>query len=201
MENQLNQPLTKREKRFLEQKKREEEAERAISRKKTKKIIIFGLLGLLVIGGAILGLKGYFQKIPAASTASSAQGSPKIEISPLEYDFGDISIAKGTVKHDYEIKNTGSGDLKIDNIWTSCHCTTAVLKVGDKESPVFGMDGHSFGWSQKIAPGEKGRLEVIFDPAFHGPQGIGAAVREIYLSTNDSQNERASVRLIANVTP
>ena len=99
----------------------------------------------------------------------------------------------------FEMKNTGDGDLKIDSIWTSCHCTTAKLTANGKTSAEFGMDKYST--SQKIAPGESGFLEVTFDPAFHGPQGIGAAVREIYLSTNDPLNPKARIQLSANVTP
>lgn len=110
-------------------------------------------------------------------------------------------MAEGLVKKTYEIKNTGGGDLKIDKIWTSCDCTTARLKVKDKESPEFGMHTSSLLWSQKIAPGETGFLEATFDPAFHGPQGTGPAVRIVYLSTNDPQNPKAEAKLFANVTP
>lgn len=61
------------------------------------------------------------------------------------------------------------------------------------------MDGGGVFWSQKIAPGETGQLEVIFDPAFHGSQGTGQVVRAVYLSTNDPENKKAEVRLLANV--
>lgn len=78
-------------------------------------------------------------------------------------------------------------------------CTTAVLKVGDKTSPEFGMHDNAAFWSQNITPGETGYLEVVFDPAFHGPQGVGQALRVIYLTTNDPENKKAEARLIANV--
>lgn len=79
-------------------------------------------------------------------------------------------------------------------------CTTAKLKVGDKESPEFGMHDNSVFWSQKIAPGQVGYLDVAFDPAYHGPQGTGPVVRAIYFSTDDPQNKTSQVRLLADVT-
>ena len=54
-------------------------------------------------------------------------------------------------------------------------------------------------WSQKIAPGEIGYLEVTFDPAFHGPGGTGSVIRAIYLSTDDPKNKTAEVKLLVNV--
>jgi hypothetical protein len=127
----------------------------------------------------------------------------RIEITPLEYDFGAVSISAGLVKKTYEIKNAGEGDLKINDILTSCGCTKAVLKIGDRVSPEFTMPGHGINpaaWSETLKPGEKGELEVVFDPAFHGPQGKGEVVRVIYLSTNDSQNKKAEVKLSGRVT-
>ena len=78
-------------------------------------------------------------------------------------------------------------------------CTTARLRVGDKTSGEFGMQSNPIFWSQKIAPGETGYLEVTFDPAFHKEQGTGPVVRVVYLLSNDPQNEKAEVRLTANV--
>ena len=129
-------------------------------------------------------------------------GQGIMEISPKEYDAGTVSMAADTVKKTFEIQNIGKGDLKITAISTSCMCTTARLRVGDKISSDFGMtrmgDSPAF-WSQKIAPGEKGYLEVTFNQAMHGEAGLGDIVRAIYISTDDEQNRKAEVRLIANV--
>ncbi|HDZ54119.1 MAG TPA: DUF1573 domain-containing protein [Candidatus Nealsonbacteria bacterium] len=129
------------------------------------------------------------------------EGQGKIEVNPLEYDAGTISMAAGLIKHIYEIRNNGDSDLKIEDIRTSCMCTTAILKTGDKESPKFGMHNNPKFWSQKIAPGEIGFLEVTFDPAFHGPQGTGPVIRAIYLSTSDPDNQKIEIRLLVNVIP
>jgi len=124
----------------------------------------------------------------------------KIVISPEEYDAGTVSIADGNlVEKTFEVKNDGQGDLKINSIWTSCMCTNAHLRIGDKTSPEFGMHTQSTLWSAKIPPGETGYLDVTFDPAFHGPDGTGSMVRVVYLTTNDASNKQAQVKMLINV--
>ena len=187
-----DQPLTKKQRRLLRRQQQKEDNLLLTRRKKIKKTVFILLPIVLLAGGVIFSLLNY-----SPSKPEETQGTPKIEIVEKEYDAGTISMADKVVKHTFEIKNTGYGDLRIDSIWTSCHCTTAKLKVGDKTSLEFGMDRHST--SQKIAPGQTGFLEVTFDPAFHGPQGTGSVVRAVYLSTDDPQNKKVEVRLVANV--
>lgn len=188
-------PLSKRERRFLKRQQKEKERLHQMRNEKFKKSLVI-FFSILILGGGITFL---VIKSPAQSLPSNQGGSPKIEIIPQEYDLGNVSIKDGLIKKTFEIKNIGSGDLKISDIWTSCHCTTAILKVGSKESPKFDMEHSSF-WSQNISPGQTAYLEVIFDPAFHGPLGIGSAVRIVYLSTNDSENKQSEILLNVNVT-
>lgn len=191
--NQNLQPLSEKERRFLKRRQKEIEYYRQIRQRKIKKILILLLPALLVVGGIALFIIN-------RSPRELQTGVPRIEISPKEYDLGNVSMAAGLVKKTFEIKNIGSGSLKIEDIRTSCHCTTAVLKMGDKKSPESGMYGSGF-WSQNISPDQTAYLEVIFDPAYHGPQGIGPAVRAVYISTNDPENKRNEILLNANVTP
>jgi hypothetical protein len=191
MDDFNNQTLTKKQRRLLRKQQREQERLSSISRKKIKKAVFIFLPIVLIAGGIVFSWLSY--------SPSENQGTPKIEIVQKEYDAGTVSMADGVVKHTYEIKNTGDSDLKINRIWTSCMCTTAVLRVGDKKSPKFGMHDNPAFWSQTIAPEQAGFLEVEFDPAFHGPQGVGLAVRAVYLSTNDPENKKAEVKLSANV--
>lgn len=193
MEISNQNQLSKKERRMLKRQERENERLRLAKRKKNKKMAFIGIPLMLVGGGIVFGLINY--------SPAQTEGSPKAEINPLEYEAGDISMADGPVNYTYEIKNNGDGDLKIKDIKTSCMCTTALLRVGEIKSPTFDMHSNTAFWSQKIAPGETGFLDVSFDPAFHGPEGTGQAVRVVYFSTNDPQNEKAEVRLMANVSP
>lgn len=182
--------LTKKQRRLLRKQEQAQERLRLIRRKKIKKMVFIFLPAILIVGGIIFGLLN--------DSSSENQGRPKIEIAQKEYDAGVISMSDGLVKHTYGIKNIGDDDLKINKIWTSCMCTTAILRTEAGESPEFGMHNNPI-WSQKISPGETGQLEVTFDPAFHGSQGTGLTVRIVYLLTNDVQNKKVEVKLTANV--
>ncbi|MFH1407494.1 MAG: DUF1573 domain-containing protein, partial [Patescibacteria group bacterium] len=99
-------------------KKQQQEQERLLlaRRKKIKKAVFIFLPIVLIVGGIVFALLN--------NSPQENQGNPKIEIVEKEYDAGTISMADKVVKHTFEIKNTGYGDLRIDSIWTSCHCTT-----------------------------------------------------------------------------
>ena len=101
------------------------------------------------------------------------------------FDFGEVSMAKGKVSHSFKIKNSGAGSLMINKIYTSCMCTeAALLKNGVKFGP-YGMPGHGFvpKIKQFLDSGEGAEIEVIFDPAAHGPAGVGPIERIVYLET------------------
>jgi len=201
------QPSTKKEDYDLNKQKKQSAQAAQFRGKKIKKVLPI-VLSVLLLGGLVTFIVVKSAKNSNGSSSGSSNGSsqetqtgtPKIEINPQKFDAGNLPINGGVFKKDFEVKNAGTGDLKINSISTSCHCTSAVLKIGDKTSPKFGMDGSGF-WSGNIPAGQTAQLEVIFDPAFHGPAGIGAATRVVYLGTNDPQNKKAQVELDANVTP
>lgn len=164
---------------------------------KDNRLKIFIYLAILLTAGLIV-----FGVAFSRQGGGNEAGAPNIEASPAEYNAGTVSMKDGLVKYTYKIKNSGDKDLKINGIWTSCMCTAASLRVGDKKSPEFGMPGHQanfVGWSQTMSPGAEGELEVIFDPNAHGPEAVGEAVREIYISSNDPDSSQTKVRFIADV--
>lgn len=193
IKNLENAKPTKKAKYFLRKEKKEQDRLTETRKKKNRKIIkvfAISLIAVLVVGGIALGIN--------KSVKNRNFGDPRVEIVSLEYDAGTVSMADGLVRHTYEIKNVGEGDLKIKKIRTSCMCTTARLKIGDDLSPEFGMHD-SFPWSERIAPGETGYLEVVFDPSFHGPAGTGLVTRAIYVPTDDPENKNIEFILTANV--
>ena len=191
-----NQQLTGKEKYTFGKEEKEKEQRAREKSRKIKKISLIILPIVLLVAGIFLIINFLPDK--------NQPGNPKIEIAPAEYDAGQVPINGGLVKKTFEVKNSGIGALKIENIWTSCMCTKAVLKVGDKTSPEFGMPEHGSSpafWSEEIKAGETAELEVIFDPLAHGPQGIGQIVRAIYLATNDPEKTKAEILFSANVIP
>lgn len=188
--------LTKRERKFLKKQQKGREQLGRLKKQKVKSLIISSCLFVLLAG--VLAYF-YFNSSPRAGGTENNQGAPRLEIAHGQYDAGRVSMSEPPIQHTYEIKNTGQGDLEIKGIQTSCMCTTAVLKTEKKTSPKFGMHDNSPFWTQTIAPGETARLEVTFDQAFHGPEGVGPAVREIYFSTNDPAHKQTVVRLLADI--
>lgn len=185
---------TKKERYLLKKEKKEQDRLIKARKKKLGKVIkisVVSLVVVLVVGGTIFGIVRYI--------GNRNFGDPKIEITNLSHNAGTISMADGLLEHTFEIKNVGEGDLKISEIRTSCMCTTVRLRVGDKLSRGFGMHDNSTLWSEKIAPGETGYLEVTFDPNFHGPEGTGPVTRVVYVSTNDLENKDIEFILTADV--
>ena len=65
-------------------------------------------------------------------------------------------------------------------------CTQMTIRRGGQSYGPFGMPGHG-GFMPKInmvlEPGEEFEAEVVFDPAAHGPSGIGRIERSAYLNS------------------
>ena len=81
----------------------------------------------------------------ATVTAQEASGTQGIKFAELVYDFGTFPEETGKVNYTFEFTNTGKSVLILQNVKTSCGCTTP-------------------NWTKEpVAPGEKGSVEVIFD--------------------------------------
>lgn len=99
------------------------------------------------------------------------------------YDFGSVSMAKGKVSKTFEIKNTVANPLVIEKIYTSCMCTSASLVTSEREFGPFGMPGHGLvpKANATLNPGGTAKINVVFDPAAHGPAGVGPIERVIFV--------------------
>ena len=117
------------------------------------------------------------------------------------YDLGTISMSTGKVSRVFKITNSGGAPVQVKKIYTSCMCTTATLTTKEGKAGPFGMPGHEAipTISQIVAPNEEASIEAIFDPAAHGPAGVGRVRRSIYIET-DSQKEPLELIFEANVT-
>jgi len=150
--------------------------------KDTKFLIGAFLVSILVIVGVALLLANKSNQAEAELPTTEVAG---LTASPESYDMGNVAINGGIVSKDYEIKNTTSGKLALKKIATSCMCTTAKVKVGDKETRLFGMEmaGDSNPpLNMEIPAGETAKVTVEFDPAAHGPEGVGPFDRIVWLS-------------------
>lgn len=118
------------------------------------------------------------------------------------YDFGTISMSDGKVSRMFKITNSAGTPVQIKKIYTSCMCTTATLITKEGAAGPFGMPGHASipTISQIIPPNEEASIEAIFDPAAHGPEGVGRVRRTVYIET-DTQKEPLELTFEATVTP
>ena len=163
-----------------------------------KPTIIIIIASIALIGG--LAWLGSGSAAPA-DPATSTPGSSVLSIADPTYDFGTISMKNGTVTREFVVTNTGNGSVTVERISTSCMCTSAALRIGEERFGPFGMQGHGFipRINAPLAPGQEATLLVTFDPAAHGPAGVGPIQRTVTVENDGGSPVTVSFK--ANVTP
>jgi hypothetical protein len=157
------------------------------------KLIIGSILVTLAV---IIGGVALISKTGPAELAVSQE--VHAQAPQTSHDWGEIPINDGNVNKTFEIKNDGPGVLELANVSTSCMCTTAQVIINGDKSPFFGMHAKS-SWQGQIPAGESAQVFIEFDPAFHGPNGVGQISRQISLETNDPDNPKITFNLTGNV--
>jgi hypothetical protein len=153
------------------------------------------LLVLIVISAMVIAY-GMFKSQPRQRAAQPepaaryqpAQGGPLTSFQPV-FDFGNISMAAGKVSHSYPVRNAGASTIRVTKLFTSCMCTEATLITPEAKAGPFGMPGHGYipNIAVAIPSGESAKVEIVFDPAAHGPAGVGRIDRIITLQTDVGQ--------------
>jgi hypothetical protein len=186
--------LSKRERKELKKKNRLEEREKVRSEKrrieKRDRYIKYGAVA------AVLLVAGFFLMDRDPGT----NGASRILINPTSHDFGDVSVRGGVVKTVMTIKNEGDSDLVINEMDTSCGCTSATVEKDGKEGPAFGMKMHGdnpVGWSERVKPGENALLNIYYDPMVH-PDLRGPVTRSVAVYSNDERTSVKEVRISVN---
>lgn len=160
-----------------------------------KKTLITLVATFVLIGG-LVWLAGRTQT-PAVSA-----GPSMLSANETSYDFGTVSMAAGKVMREFVIKNTGTTPLTINGMATSCMCTEAFLTMNDQVFGPFGMPGHGGAattLNQTIDPDKEATIRTVFDPAAHGPAGVGRISRIVSIQTDDGRI--LELAFTANVTP
>lgn len=146
--------------------------------------VVIGILifTVLIIVGAIL----FSQNSPSKSSLQKTAGA-SVQTFETSFDFKDIPYGGGKAERSFKIKNIGDKELTIANLSTSCMCTVVYLKKGNEKGPEFGMKGmaNASSWTGVLKPNEEGQVIAVFDPAFHGPSGVGPISRLVSFETND----------------
>lgn len=150
-------------------------------------------------GQDVLFDQAYAAEIKEELVAEAPQDRAIILIEPENIDLGQVSIVKGEVEASFKIKNVGQSDLVISGLETSCGCTTAFLTVDGQNSPVFGMSDNPTDWSATLNPDQEAELVAIFDPAHHGPEGVGMVTRTVSIKSSDLIDSFKKIQLEAEV--
>ena len=106
------------------------------------------------------------------------QPQADVAVKPANRYLGSLGRTD-VVNLSYTVVNDGDHDLVIDNVVTSCGCTTATLS-------------HSI-----IPPGRRADLAVRFDAGYHKVDPGQQVVRIVWLMTNDPDTPVAEARLTA----
>ncbi|MFQ5684484.1 MAG: DUF1573 domain-containing protein [Candidatus Binatia bacterium] len=113
-------------------------------------------------------------------TLPSDQRQPDIFVKPAVRNLGSVG-RKDVINLTYAVVNRGNQDLVVDNMVTSCGCTTGTLD-------------HNI-----IPPGHRADLNVRFDAGYHKVNRGERVVRVVWLRTNDPDTPVAEARLTATI--
>ncbi len=180
-----------------------------VARRKTLYALVAGTAIVILFGIYYSSQKtspqprsGYQEQSAAGQPAAGQRSSVRVlaSVSPF-FDFGKISMAAGKVSKVYWIKNISGDPLTISKLYTSCMCTDATLITKAGKRGPFGMPGHgpTPRIEERLAPGESAQVEAVFDPAAHGPAGIGQTDRIVTIENDGGLP--LELRFSAMVTP
>lgn len=169
-----------------------------------KKTLIIGALVVLGILGLMLwGRSTASSQSPTANHADAPQNgtASPLTASDTLYDLGTISMKDGLKEHRFTVTNNTNAAMYLSSVYTSCMCTTAFLETPKGEKGPFGMQGMGYipPANETIGPGESREVKVVYDPNAHGPSGVGAIDRFVYLV--DDKGGVLALEIKAVVTP
>jgi hypothetical protein len=163
----------------------------------SKALIIGGtiILILVLVGSYFLFAGSGQPQVSIASYSKNDTERPKAKVKEMLKDMGEMKVSDEKTET-FTLKNAGKKPLQISNVSSSCNCTFGILVIDGKESEEFGMHNVS-DYVGAIAPGKEAIVKVIYRP-FVMPV-YGAVEREVYVTTNDPENQKLVFKVKAYV--
>lgn len=161
-----------------------------------------------IVGGLVVAIAVLFLLGRAGSNEKESGANLNANIGDIafvaeekEFDFGEISMKKGRVTHNFLIKNSSDKPILISQVYTSCMCTQASIEIDGRKRGPFGMPGHGMvpKANENIGAGQDAVVGVTFDPAAHGPAGVGPIERVVRVEGEGVAPLEFTIR--ANVIP
>ena len=125
---------------------------------------------------ALVAVAALSLAIGGSARAQAAKGGPLISIEPSQHDFGSVRQDQKLV-FDFLVKNTGTEDLTLLRIATSCGCTAALPA------------------ERVVPPGGSTTLSVTLETRKYK----GVLERSISVASNDRGKRVSTVRVKAFV--
>lgn len=123
-----------------------------------------------------LNFKARIMKPSEAGQVPGKKNEPSLKLDEIKHDFGRVT--EGTVLPlELKYKNTGTKELVITEVKTSCGCTVAELST------------------KKLQPKEEGTLKLKFDTK--GRAGIVS--RTVTIFSNDPESPATTLTLTVNI--
>lgn len=120
---------------------------------------------------SIISLSAILLLLMAVSFPAGAKGDEaKIDFQETSYDFGEVSVKKGRVSHEFVFTNAGNKNLVIKDARADCGCTRPEYS------------------DEPVAPGKEGKIKVTFVP-----NGKGYFSKKVTIVTN---GKPAKARLV-----
>ena len=162
--------------------------------------IIFTFIGIIFIVGLIWFLQTSSKGNVGGNNSGTIYTKGTLSADESSFNFGNVSMAAGKVSHNFKVKNTGAEPVSITKVYTSCMCTQANLMGSGVKLGPFGMEGMGYipTINEVLQPGEEEEVQAVFDPAAHGPAGLGHIERAISVETSGKILE---LSFQADVTP
>lgn len=166
---------------------------------------------LLAVGGVVIVFVLVFgiilsfdqkQQEQADVLSSATPTTSTLTAKILNHEFGTINMYDGDVTHTFTLSNESNEAIVLGEVYTSCMCTTAQAIYSDgSTSAIAGMRGHGSPTylNKTIEAGESLDIEAVFDPAAHGPSGVGPIHRSIFIKTNSTTQPQIELTFDANV--
>ena len=162
------------------------------------KVLIIGLIIFLLVTivGSYFFIVGSQKSQPQiVSYSTSDKERPKVEVKTTSFDLGKMKVSEDKSAN-FKIKNIGQKPLQLSNVSSSCNCTFGQVVIDGKESEVFGMHNIS-DFAGEVRPGKEATIKATYRPSIMPV--YGPVEREVYVSTNDPDNQKLVFKVKATV--
>jgi hypothetical protein len=122
--------------------------------------------------GAVLALAA----LGLAAAVLAQPAKPRAVFKETSHDLGKVKQGD-VVSHEFAFKNAGGAPLVIERVDVTCGCTAALVS------------------EKTIPPGGEGKVKMTFDSRGYS----GRLAKYIYLVSNDSENSRRELSLVAMI--